>query len=234
MRQEAINVLSSADYLNATGSKIDSGQLINASFHTYFGDATAAGTVKIQASNDPVPNGAMRFQFTPTNWVDIPNASATITAGTSSLISLANIAYNWIRVVWTSTGTGAQTITTRADVAGNLNSKYFLLNSANAGTGYYVWLTNGSGVDPLIPGRTAVPVTFTNADTANTIGDLVAAEIDGLANFIAPNPAANVITVTNSASGPFVPMVDGNTGFTFAITAGGTTTINTNMDAVGI
>lgn len=108
MRQESITVFSASDVGSGNGAKIDSGQLVNCSFHIIFSDTDAAGSVKIQASNDPVPSGAQRNQFTPTNWVDIPSASVTITAGGQKLISLPNIAYNWMRVVWTQTtpGTG--------------------------------------------------------------------------------------------------------------------------------
>ncbi len=236
MRQESINILTGLDNLSLTGSPIDVNQIVNASVMVYFGDALAAGTLKLQVSND-APFGGPRNSFTPTNWVDLPNASAATTAGASKLIrpvELTNMAYGYLRAVWTMTATGAQTITTRADVSANLNSKYFLLNSANAGVGYYVWLSNGTGVDPAPAGRTGVPVTFTNNDTANTIGDLVAAAIDGLLEFVAPNPAANVITVTNAASGPFVPASDVNTGFTFAVTAGGTSTMNAQMSACGV
>lgn len=235
MRNVCCNILSAADSLTTNGSQIDANQLVSASFQSYFGDTSAAGTFKIQASNDPTGPQTSRQNFVATHWTDIPDATATITSGASAIITIANMAYSWVRAVYTSTATGAQTITTIADTAGSLNSKYFLLDSANASTKYYVWMNvNSAGVDPMIAGRTGVEIALATAATANDVADGVAAGIDALALFVAPNPAANIITVTNSASGPFIAAVDVNTGFTFAITVGGSTTVNVDMNALGI
>jgi hypothetical protein len=81
-------------------------------------------------------------------------------------------------------------------------------------------------------GKTGVPVNISGGDSANAVADAVAAAIDGLAEFVAPNPAANIITVTNSASGPFTPMSDVDTGFTFAVT-GGSGTLEVNFKSIG-
>ncbi len=222
------------DSQNQTSETIDSNQLITASFTAFFGDTNAAGTFKLQASNDPTDKGydALKSGFAPTHWADIPNQSATISSGASALLTIAQCCYRWLRAVWTSTGTGIQTIGVVADVSGSLNSKYFLLNSANAGTGYYVWMNvNSAGVDPLVAGRTGVPITVATNDSAATIGAAIQVAIDALALFIATG--TTTVTVTNSASGPFVAMSDGAapTGFTFAITAGGTTTMSVNLFA---
>lgn len=115
MRNVCVNVLSQNDTGSHTGSKIDANQLISASFHTYFGDASANGTVKIQASNDPCPYGNLALDFTPTNWVDIPNASATITLGSSALITIAQMSYRWLRVVYTRSSGGSTTINVDMD-----------------------------------------------------------------------------------------------------------------------
>lgn len=111
MRRVNVNVLNHADNSSGNGNLIDSNQLISASFHAYFGDASANGTVKIQASNDPSPEGYSALQdFTPTNWVDIPNATATITSGGAAIITIAQTAYRWMRVVWTRSSGGSTTI----------------------------------------------------------------------------------------------------------------------------
>ncbi len=78
---------------------------------------------------------------------------------------------------------------------------------------------NSEGVDPAIAGKTGVEIVLATDATANDVADAVAAALDALATFAAPNPAANVITVTNSNAGPFVPAVDVNAGFVFAVTA---------------
>lgn len=118
MRYEALKVINAADAsTNQTSAAIDTNQIINMSVQGVFSSATLNGTLKIQASNDPCPGGSFRNQFTPTNWVDIPNASASVTSGASVCIPLQNIAYGYIRVVYTaSSGTG--TVTALASLVG--------------------------------------------------------------------------------------------------------------------
>lgn len=89
------------------GPAIDTNQWINASFQAIFPNGDEAGTVKLQASNDQAPQGfADLAGFMPTNWTDIPDTSETVASGAGQLISLANMAYRWVRVVWTRTGGG--------------------------------------------------------------------------------------------------------------------------------
>lgn len=103
-----------SDTTSQTSGKIDSNQLLGASFQVFFGDSTVGGSVKIQASNDLCPqNYSAVYNFTPTNWVDIPSASATITAGAPVLITIPNtsLLFRWMRVVFTETTPGTSTIT---------------------------------------------------------------------------------------------------------------------------
>lgn len=111
MKRNNSNVLSAVDTASQNGAAIDAGQLISASFQAVFGDATAAGTFLIQASND-VPPAQIGGQpaWTPTNWTAIPNATATITSGASAIITITQLAYRWIRVVYTRSGGGSTTI----------------------------------------------------------------------------------------------------------------------------
>lgn len=118
MRQESVVVLQAADDVTRTGSRFDVSQIINMTFQSYCSDTDAAGTVKIQASNDPVTNFALRPNFTPTHWVDVPGKTATITAGSSTFISMDNIACAWIRVVFTQTAPGTGTITVLMNAVG--------------------------------------------------------------------------------------------------------------------
>lgn len=110
MRNVNCNILSAVDTATQTGGKVDSNQLVSASFAVYFGDATADGTVKIQASNDVNNDRYQAAAFTPVNWVDIPNASASITSGSSAIITIANMSYRWIRAVYTRNSGGSTTI----------------------------------------------------------------------------------------------------------------------------
>lgn len=111
MRDGNFVILSASDATSQTGAKVDTNQVVSASFHVYFGDATAAGTLAIQASNDPTSSGYAPDTFTPTHWINIPSASATIATGAPALITIASMNYRWIRAVWTSTTPGTTTIT---------------------------------------------------------------------------------------------------------------------------
>lgn len=198
-------------YTAQTSEVIDAGYICAISVQAVVTDSASAGSIKLQYSND--------FS-NPTNWSDIAGSSATIAGAGVLSIPKIDVSYRWLQCVTTTTVAGVQTITTVADVAGSLNSKYFFINAGASGIAYYVWMDNGAGVDPAIAGKTGVQVTYTNGDTANTIADLVAAALDALAGFVAPNPAANVISVTNAAAGSFVLAVDSvaaPTGFSFAL-----------------
>ncbi len=115
-----------------------------------------------------------------------------------------------------------------ADVSSSLHGDTFPL-IARDGTQYLFQLkeTATSLAAPVIPGWTVVQVTFTADDTANAVADAVAAAIDGLAAFAAPNPGAATITITWSDLGA-VPAgsTAGNTGFTFTVTTAGASTLS--------
>lgn len=111
MRVINTNVLSAVDTASQNGIKIDSSQLLQASFQAIFADATAAGTVKIQASNDINTSGTFNaVNFTPTNWSDIPGAVATVASGVCPLIPLTNMSFGWIRAVFTRSSGGSSTV----------------------------------------------------------------------------------------------------------------------------
>jgi hypothetical protein len=105
-----VNVLTGSDAANINGIQINSNQLVSASFHAYFGDSGAVGTLKIQASNDPCSYGNLAADFTVANWVDIPGTSTAVTGGASKLITIAQTSYRWMRAVWTATSGGTTTI----------------------------------------------------------------------------------------------------------------------------
>lgn len=110
MRNFNGNILSGDDSGSVTGGKIDTNQTVSASWLGYFGDATAAGTLKIQFSNDPCAFGNLAVDFTPTNWADIPNASVSVSSGASVAIVIANMCFRWIRAVYTRSGGGSTTV----------------------------------------------------------------------------------------------------------------------------
>lgn len=117
MRLNNCQILSGANSGNVNGAQIDSNQLEIMSFHLVQGDVTAAGVFKIQASNDIAQVGPTPFAVT--NWVDIPSATVTLAAGTTqALITLPQVAYRFIRAVYTSTTPGTTTVIVNMDALG--------------------------------------------------------------------------------------------------------------------
>ena|SRR5579859_5342950 len=111
MRKVNCAALAAVDTSSQNGAQLDTNQWVSASFHAVFGDSTAAGTVKLQASNDIFLDQYQPGNFTVTNWVDLPNQSATITSGAPAILTVAQCAYRWMRVVYTSTSGGSSTVT---------------------------------------------------------------------------------------------------------------------------
>jgi hypothetical protein len=111
MRQVNDLVLSGLDSGSVNGSQLDTNQLINMSFHCVISDSTAAGTFKLQASNDVAPIQISGPDFVVTNWVDIPNESITMTAGKlQGILSLSEMSFRWVRAVYTETTPGTGTV----------------------------------------------------------------------------------------------------------------------------
>jgi hypothetical protein len=115
MRINSSVVLSAVDTGSANGEQIDCSKLVAASFQIVFGDTGAAGTFKLQMSNDIDPNKYLANQdgWAVTNWIDIPNATASITSGASAMIYLTQSTFPstaWIRAVYTRSGGGSSTV----------------------------------------------------------------------------------------------------------------------------
>ncbi len=229
MRSLNISVLTSAAVAQTdNGTVLNTDQVMFLSAQCTI-TGTPTGTFKLQASNDPVLKGF------PINWSDIPNATASVAAAGTFLIPKFDIAYQWVRAVYTDTGAGSQTVapiadtgvkqhqtvTTIDDVSGSLNSTYFLLSSVNlitkAQKNFYLWLDDGAGVDPAIAGRTGIQVTYTDNDAAATIATAIRAALNALTNDFVATGATSAVIITNVAFGPVPAAVDGAapTGFTF-------------------
>ena len=108
MRNYPVQVMSAVNTSTQTGSAFFVGQAAAASFVITNGDTSAAGTVKIQGSND-LPVGDPN-QFVPTNFNDIPSATSTIASGVGPAIVLPTMNFQYIRAVFTRSGGGTTTI----------------------------------------------------------------------------------------------------------------------------
>ena len=97
-----------ADTGSFTSGAIWSRQWVTGTFMAYFSEATAAGTIQLQFSDDaPGGNALPQSDFTPTNWMNVPGttATATIVAGASGVVyTPVNFVAQWYRIVFTRTG----------------------------------------------------------------------------------------------------------------------------------
>ncbi len=121
------------------------------------------------------------------------------------------------------------TVVCSADISGSLNDKYFLLNSANDATEYYVWYNVAAGgTDPALAGKTGIEVAISTNANANAVATATQAAInaDAGADFTATD-LSGTVTITNDTGGATTSIADAvspnGTGFTFAVTRQGTT-----------
>ncbi len=119
-----------------------------------------------------------------------------------------------------STSTAAaevSTVTTIANVASSADGQAILLAAANDSTLFYAWgNVAAGGNDPLIAGRTAIPVTLTTDDTADEVATAYASAIDGVGDFSAV-AVGSVVTITNAATGPSTDLTDVDTTYAVCV-----------------
>jgi hypothetical protein len=114
-------------------------------------------------------------------------------------------------------------ICTHADgIGGSIldNSDYFLLNTPNGGTNYYVWYenTNWLGQDPNLSGRTGIKITYSNSESNVTIAINTEAAISAAASGDYTVSILNdMLTITNVAFGEVADADDMNTPFSVDI-----------------
>lgn len=119
-----------------------------------------------------------------------------------------------------------------ADSAGSLNNKYFTFSKS--GTDYYVWFNvNSAGTDPLLAGKTAVPVALATNASNTTVATAVQVAIDALAGVTATVASATV-TVVIDAIGSVTDAAQGavSTGFTITVTRQGAAAPGTDKFAM--
>lgn len=126
--------------------------------------------------------------------------------------------YNFIKGIKESTE-----ITTIADVADSLNGTYFLLNSANDETEYYIWYktSGGSESDPLLANKTGIKVYINTGDSDIDIAQKTADTILASSVDFSLSLLSNVITTTNSDFGYTTDGSAGTSGFSVSVTEQG-------------
>lgn len=197
-----------ADTSNATGTFAFQVSLVDPSSDLY--------RTMVAASIDP--------------WVTNPDVAIPALAGADAvtLIEINQTGAFWGRISYTTTFIETADITTVADVAGSLNSKYWLLNGAD-GTNWYIWYNiNSAGVDPAVAGRTGISVAGATGASANTLASATKTALSACTSITTIGGATNHVTFAQSIAG-HGSIADGTapTGFTFSgyTTANGTLTI---------
>jgi hypothetical protein len=114
MRNVPYTMINAVDTVTQTGAPVFAGQTVSASFTSVFGDATAAGTIQVQESNElPVGDPS---KYVPSNgsFSNIPNATATVTSGAAPAIVITTLCCQYVRVVFTYSSGGSSTILVNA------------------------------------------------------------------------------------------------------------------------
>lgn len=114
-----------------------------------------------------------------------------------------------------------ETITTRADVGGDLGGTF--VDFTNGLTLWRVWFDVDAGSSaPAAGGRTLVEVDITSGATAAAVATALTAILDALTG-VSASALSAVVTITLDVDGFVGPATDGTapTGFTFAVTTDG-------------
>ena len=107
MRQVNDNIIPIQAAATVTTAAIPSLNLFSCSAQVT-ATGSAAGTLKIQASNDDIPNGP------PVNFSDIPSATIAVSGAGTFLIPKTDLCYQYIRLVYTNSGTGTISVVLKA------------------------------------------------------------------------------------------------------------------------
>jgi hypothetical protein len=110
-------------------------------------------------------------------------------------------------------------ITTVADVANSLNSKYFLIDSVE--NSFYVYFETTTAVDPAIPGRTGIKVTISTGASANTVAQRLRDKLSTYLDDFIATVNTNTVEVITVDVGETPDASDVDTGFTITNTQQG-------------
>lgn len=103
--------------------------------------------------------------------------SMTYVIISSSTVGIKTNSYDFNSGIYTKNTSGKD--------SNNLNSKYFLINSANDVDKYYVWYNvNGAGVDPLVAGKVGLMVAISTGSSGNSIAQATKVVLDATNKFI--------------------------------------------------
>lgn len=146
----------------------------------------------------------------------------------SEFIAVSTLTYVIISSTTSGTKTNSYDISTGIYIKNtqgsdpeSLNNKYFFINTANNANEYYIWYNvSGTGVDPLIPGKTGIMVPILQGSSASTIAQKTKEMLDLDTNFIT-NIDNETLLITNKEVGVSDISEGGNSNFyIFTLTLG--------------
>lgn len=219
----------------------------------FLATGSAAGSFKLQASNDEPVQG------NPINWTDITSQTISITGIGSYLIPKFDLAYNFLRGVFTSTATGVQTVSPIADTGSfqhqtittitdtgafastvihvpstaSATQADYIVISAPSGAKDAMWLDiDAAGTIPTgaayIAAGTKTKASIVTGNTATQNGAVVAAALNTILGYNAVDNMDGTVTITETLMGSVVTPArhnandSGNGSFSFTGTISGT------------
>ena len=100
-----------------------------------------------------------------------------------------------------------------------VSGNYFLINSAIDTVQYYVWFNvDGSGGDPLLGGKTGIPVAVSSSANALTIASSTKTAIGLVSNFTTNSLSGNTFTIENTNVGTSTNATVGTMPVSFLLT----------------
>jgi hypothetical protein len=100
-----------------------------------------------------------------------------------------------------------------ADIAGNLNNKYFLLYSENNESTYHVWYNvSAGGTDPAPSGSIGIEIPIETNDASEIVAMATELSLRHISDFVVQR-IKNRLIIENSRKGAANSSVDFNTGF---------------------
>lgn len=103
MRQLNTNIIPSQNAATVTTAAVNAANLLYVSVQLT-ATGSAAGNLKIQVSNDYTDD--TNPNFAPTNFSDLSGATVTVSGAGVYLIPKTDLSYQYIRLVYTNSGTG--------------------------------------------------------------------------------------------------------------------------------
>lgn len=179
-------------------------------------------------------DGALTYSAQCVLDVDTPSAK-TFDSGAANVSDTSTVADVGVKEVSDVTCVAeagvkeVNTVTCVADIAGSLNSTYFLFSAMNTGggsqTNYYVWYNvNEAGVDPAVPGKTGIMVALATGAIDTDVATATRSAITAASTGKVTITGATVdVIITGNFMGDATSASDGTaaTNFVFVNTTAG-------------